>query len=107
MGQKIKIAKFKLSHSKNVAKFSGGGLSYAEKIMKQTSKYEMEQICSSYSDFKNLSCRWLPIANQNGKILTLIVQSNKFEDYALFLDELTEILGGLTITKLIQLKQKE
>lgn len=93
-GYRVNVAKFKLAGNKYMAKFSGGGLAYAEKLMKQTNQFEMEKVSEQGSSFHNLSCRWQPIKNNNGKILTLIVKAPSFSDYSLVLQKLNEILSG-------------
>jgi len=91
LGTSVKIAKYELSKDKYIAKFSGGGLSKADELIKSDSKYEVISNSSIEANFDNLSCRWQPILNKNGIILTLIVYSKNFDRY----QEIFECIGRI------------
>jgi hypothetical protein len=90
-GSSIKVAKFELSNGKFIAKFSGGGLTLADKLIKESEDYQVNNFTEGEADFKSLSCRWEPIQNQNGTILTLIIYSLNFESYSQIFKDLDKI----------------
>ncbi len=70
----IKVAKFELVAGKAVAIFRGGGLTLAEeKVKGQPEIYCVSDPSSTKANLKGLSCRWQPIPNRHGKILSLLV----------------------------------
>lgn len=74
-GLQIKVGKHILSPSNFAASFLGGGLSYAEKLMKE----KESQYCLSSEEHapkgshEGLSCRWSPMPAQKSEMLTLLV----------------------------------
>jgi len=70
----IKVAKFELVAGKAVAIFRGGGLTAAEeKVKGQPETYCIMDAATKEANLKGLSCRWQPIPNRHGKILSLLV----------------------------------
>ena len=92
LGSNIKIMKFEVSKNEYLAKFIGGGLNLADKLIKQEKKYQYKNISSEENDFDNLSCRWKPIKNTRGTILTLIIQADSFLDYKEVYNEIDQTL---------------
>ena len=88
----VKVAKFELSKGKSIAKFSGGGLAKADSLIKNNEKYLLVSNSVEECGFDNLSCRWEPVNNQNGLILTLIVYSSEFSKYKYIYTEINKIL---------------
>ena len=84
--------KFEVSKNEYLAKFIGGGLNLADKLIKQEKKYQYKNISSEENDFDNLSCRWKPIKNTRGTILTLIIQADSFLDYKEVYNEIDQTL---------------
>ncbi len=92
------VAKFELTGGKSIAFFSGGGLAKAEELIKaQEDKYAMTSSIDEDADLSGLSCRWRPIPNKNGNILSLLVESrsiDKTKVYSQFLEKLLDIFDG-------------
>lgn len=89
----IKVAKYKLSDGNFIAQFKGGGINFAEKRIKSLDKYLLKEI-EELPNLNGLSCRWEPVVQQKGTILTLIVQSksnNKI--YSSIINEIESILN--------------
>ena len=80
-GQKTNIAKYKLSEKIMIAMFDGGGLAYAEDLIKDPEKedqYDIRNRVESFSptaDFSGLECRWNPVGATRGEMLTLMVRA--------------------------------
>ena len=73
-GRVIEVAKFELFAGKCMAGFRGGGLTHAESLIKGIpDKYEIPEIDSREVDLAGLSCRWNPIPNKNGCVLSMLV----------------------------------
>ncbi|UCE64489.1 MAG: DUF3095 domain-containing protein [Nitrospirota bacterium] len=97
-GSSIELAKHELTKGKCVAVFRGGGLREAERRIKDNEEkycYTTEQ--SADLDLKGLSCRWQPIPNQHGCILSVLVMARiepTADVYRDFLAELNRIFAG-------------
>ncbi len=95
---RIKIAKFELVAGKAVAIFRGGGLTAAEgKVKGEPDKYCITDAATKTADLKGLSCRWQPIPNRHGKILSLLVVArSKTSDkaYSDILESLEKLYEG-------------
>lgn len=90
--QNIYIAKFKLSNKEYLAKFMGGGVSYADSLIKENKKYQITSSIKETYNFKNLSCRWNPIRSQKGYILTLIVKANDIDHYKKISNKINKVV---------------
>lgn len=73
-GHQILISKLKLSNGNSLAQFTGSGVSYGEKLIKQDSTYLLNKSENlNFNLLNKLSCRFAPLKSTNGKILTFIV----------------------------------
>ena len=92
-GALVEIARFKLVPGVNQAFFRGQGLTLAEKLIKANPElYKKNPRLMKNPDLSKLSCRWQPLPNKRGKILTLIIQSRKgTEVYERFLKDYHKI----------------
>lgn len=80
----IEIAKFGLNENLNLAFFKGTGLDWAEKQIK-SGHYLLDsgEMTSVEVALDGLSCRWAPLKNKRGHILTLLIKeqnSNSSEE---------------------------
>ena len=97
----IRVAKYKMSQHVSIAMFTGGGLAFADQLIKeQEEKYDaktyLETGIKPEADFDGLECRWNPVRTKKGDIITLMVQSTQEtsnESYDDFLNTLSEIYG--------------
>lgn len=90
----IEVAKYELIKNKHLALFRGGGLTLAEKWIKGSEAYNVSSTNSSEAKLSGLSCRWNPIPNANGTMLSLLIQATEQQDnriYTLVLDKLNHI----------------
>lgn len=95
----LRAAKYRLSPNIDIAMFSGGGLGFADNLIK---KHEDRYDITNYykdrgvSDFGGLECRWNPVRTKKGDMLTLIVTSQNENDSGAYKDllaKLAEIYG--------------
>jgi len=95
---KLDVAKFEMKGGKYIGVFRGGGLTLAEKILKEPdNQYSLTADASNSPDLKDLSCRWKPIPSRHGKIVSLLVVSrakDHSDAYRIILNTLEEIVGG-------------
>lgn len=78
-GHEIRVAKFRISTHYEQAMFAGGGLSYAERLLKDPATaqhYSVEESAlPPQADFTGLECRWQDIPSQHGETVSLIVHA--------------------------------
>lgn len=95
---RIEVAKFELIFGKCVAIFRGGGLSEAERRIKQCpERYEIARASFPEPNLNGLSCRWQDIPNKNGLVLSLMVRAQGPAEgriYSDLLDFLDQVFGG-------------
>ena len=101
-GHETNIAKYKLSEKIMIAMFDGGGLAFAEGLIKDPEKeeqYDIRNWVDSYSptaDFSGLECRWNPVRPSRGEMLTLMVRARgdgKELTYKDLFDKVQDIYG--------------
>lgn len=95
-GQTIGVSKLTVSPYYQQACFSGGGIRYAEKILKdpvlnQAFLIEGAQPSADYSGF---DCRWSNVTSRHGETLSLIIEASSPQQYELVLQQLQQITGG-------------
>jgi len=95
-GHAIRVAKFRMSSSIDLAMFSGGGLTYAEKVIKSGDggRYLIEPGDRDKGNYAGLECRWQPVPSQQGEIVTLIVKASS-SDAEQAGRVYREVLGGI------------
>lgn len=102
-GKSINIAKYSISKNTNIAMFSGGGLTYADELIKnQEDKYSVTRSNkdphNTQANFNGLECRWNPVKATKGQMITLLVQAKEEESstnlYKDILNKIGEIYGG-------------
>ncbi|MBL4907236.1 MAG: DUF3095 domain-containing protein [Sneathiella sp.] len=103
-GLDVNVLKYEISDGLFLAMFSGGGLTEADRLLKQDTPDNPYTISPSREpqgppDLEGLSCRWEPLNSRNGQIVSLLVnapvgsQGDKARIYAEILEKLTQILG--------------
>lgn len=101
-GKEVTVAKYKISNGMSIAMFSGGGLGFADNLIKNNEQhYSLENRANQENlqpaNFSGLECRWNPIKATNGKMLTLLVQATEETKtqslYSDILDKITQIYG--------------
>ena len=92
-GYKILVARHRISESYLQAAFAGGGIEYAENLLKHETDgaayrlQEREQ--TQVADFSGLECRWDNVPSKHGETISLIVKAiaNDFERESHFYNE--------------------
>lgn len=103
-GKEVKVAKYRLAAHKHMAKIKGGGLTFAEDLIKRDQSYEMPTSGNKTIDsLKNLTCRWEAVDSHHGQILTLLIKCNNEKNYGFIMKQLNKITGTNT-TKLNPIK---
>lgn len=78
-GQDIKVTRYKVSKDSIQAVFAGGGIEYAEQMIKDKAPgaqvIELGGDRIPQADFKGLECRWQDIKSAKGEIVCLIAKS--------------------------------
>jgi hypothetical protein len=73
---RVMVAKYQLSPGNVLATFSGGGIELAERWIKSSPEYLIEDSDVDNSpDLSGLSCRWEPLASENGVMLSVLIQA--------------------------------
>lgn len=102
-GFDIRVRKFEMSSFNPLAMCTGGGLDYADAILKAEHENAPGSPDSAGHkvrslDLEGLSCRWEPLKSQNGAIMALIVKPlgpGGADHIAQTLDNLAQIAGSL------------
>lgn len=70
----LKVAKLRIGQRCNQASFMGGGITYADKLIKGDSRYRLEAERSpEIADLTGLECRWQEVPSPHGTTVSLIV----------------------------------
>ena len=93
-GHALRIAKLWMGENFQQAIFSGGGISYAEKLLKETDEYEIPSHIQPDGHFDGFACRWNPVRSPHGETISLIVQAQDTATYASVLHEIERIYGN-------------
>lgn len=77
-GHEVYVSRYKMSEHYNQAAFSGGGIEYAENLIKDDKagqQFRFESIGEETStDYSGLECRWDNIPSKHGETIALIVK---------------------------------
>jgi hypothetical protein len=102
---RVMVGKYQLSPVNALATFSGGGMELAEQWIKSGPEYLLEQEPDDkHPDLSGLSCRWEPLASQNGVMLSLLMQassdneSDKAALYRSLIEDITKLSGDTEST---------
>ena len=97
----IQVAKVKISEKYYQAMFTGGGLTYAEQLIKHPATSETYAVKNTgidiQADFSGLVCPWQDIPSQDGQIVSLIVKAtgnNSIENHKVY-QEFSDFLVNL------------
>lgn len=88
-GHRIRVARLEVSENFRQAIFSGGGLSYAERLLKQDPHYTIDEIDNPSADFSGFECRWNPIPSRYDETISLMVMA--IDDITIYDDVLQTI----------------
>ncbi|WP_445663962.1 DUF3095 domain-containing protein [Fodinibius sp. AD559] len=78
-GYKTLVARYQVSEFYIQAIFSGGGLNFAEEVLKNPDgkKYQVPAFKNAESvDFSGLECRWQKVRQPKNEVITMMVKSN-------------------------------
>ena len=98
-GYDVQITRYKLSDLESQPMFSGGGLSYAESLLKSNPMPEdiaiSEDHLSKKADFSGLECRWQAVPSPRDETISLLVSTRHSDvsQYSAILQKIREIFG--------------
>jgi hypothetical protein len=72
-GLDVSVARFRPSPDVDYAMFTGGGVAWADRRMKEGAYMIEPAPPGARPDLTSLSCRWRPLASQHGEIVSLLV----------------------------------
>lgn len=81
-GYEVNVARFKVSDFYDQAVFYGGGLNYAEELLKTdpnagiSDHSDEDTFTESEVDFSGLECRWQEVSRENMSVYSILVQAN-------------------------------
>lgn len=78
-GYDLKVAKLHLSDNYQQAIFTGGGLSYAEDLLKDPDHdpaYDIPDYVGYQADFSGYECRWNTMPARHDEVISLLVQAS-------------------------------
>jgi len=96
---RVLVGKYQLSPGNVLATFTGGGIDLAEKWIKSDPGFLLQQKPDDEPpDLSGLSCRWEPLASQNGVMLSLLMQAASHDERAKarLYSSLIEAIGEIT-----------
>lgn len=73
-GRDLRVARYAPSNGVDYAMFSGGGLAWAEAMMKEGQFQVPPADPGAQPDLTGLSCRWSNIKAQHGKVVSLVIE---------------------------------
>jgi len=95
----VKVCKYKGSPSLTQYFFMGGGLEDADRLIKESNTFALEENVTANADFSGFECRWNEVPSQQGITLSLLVKS-RFDSeeknhllYATLSEKIVEFLG--------------
>ncbi len=77
-GYPLRVAKLRISANFEQAIFDGGGLSYAESLLKHPEygpRYAVSELVAPVGDFQGFECRWNEIRSTHDETIALIVMA--------------------------------
>jgi len=114
-GFEILISRYNVSKHYSNAVFSGGGLDYAELILKDDVKVIPYQLLSeetlNNADFSGLECRWDNVKPAEGKIIALLIKARstnpaeRYQIYSQLFNNLKEVYPDLFRKKIFRTKE--
>jgi hypothetical protein len=100
-GHSLRVARFQMSPHVHLAMFDGGGVSYAESLVKdpaRSGRYAVQPAeALDPALFSGFECRWQPIAARNGETLSLLVVADHAETYHRVIDRIDTLTSNTAV----------
>ena len=88
----VEVAKYDLIADRCITLFRGGGLTLAERwIKEEDSDYLLPLQADAQVSMKGLSCRWNAIPSQRGEVLSILAQARTERSYDIYAKLITKI----------------
>ena len=95
LGGVLEVAKYKLSDKGKIAMLRGSGIKTAEELTKKTDSYELKSTEVMPDCHTGMECRWEPIQSGYGEIITLIIKTQKSDDFSEY-DEILKTIAKIS-----------
>lgn len=101
-GHDVLVSKQKVSEHYTQAAFAGGGLVYAENLIKDETNgkaYRIESETTVEADYSGLECRWENVPSKHGETISLIVkatadkQEDEYRIYTEIINKVNDVYG--------------
>lgn len=96
-GGVVRVARFRISGTVTMAMFSGGGLSLAERWVKDPSTGPRHAVAAATAAdpgaFDGFQCRWRPVPSRHGRVVSLLVLAREGGGYPRILEGISATLG--------------
>lgn len=98
-GGVVRVARFRISGSVTMAMFSGGGLSLAEKWVKDPAGGSRHAVVAAAAAdpgvFDGFQCRWRPVPSRRGQVISLLILAREGDGrgYPAILEGISATLG--------------
>ena len=109
---KVLVSRHRMSQYYVQAAFAGGGMEYAESLIKDKTighKYQLdEDLLQEGADFSGLECRWDHVDSQHGETIALIVKvlakniEEEVKTYNEIINKIIEIYGNDEVCRPVQ-----
>ncbi|MDX1353051.1 MAG: DUF3095 domain-containing protein [Thiomicrorhabdus sp.] len=97
----VNVCKYKVSQSLTQYFFIGGGLEQADRLIKESSEFALEQDILADADFSGFSCRWNEVPSQRGVTLSLLVKAKiaqqEYDLYQQIYQKIHQLLGAVEL----------
>ena len=95
-GKDVLVARYAPNQSVTYAMFAGGGLTWAEREMKNGAFHVAELSDENMPDLTGLSCRWTPIRSNHGSVWSVVVAPRQDADA----ERVAQVMGDVfTVTR--------
>ncbi|MGM0518524.1 MAG: DUF3095 family protein [Campylobacterota bacterium] len=99
--KEVLVFKYKVSNNSTQAMIKGGGLSFADKLLKKDKTYYIKDKENEnfHIDLSGLECRWESVKTPKQENLTILIEALEPKYYLTILEDLENILGSNKIRK--------
>ena len=86
--KQVLVSKVRICDWYSQTAFAGGGLAFAETLLKDTSEFNIDEPSSPTADFTGLECRWKRVNQENKTVLTVLIkaQTNQLSELNIYRD---------------------
>lgn len=94
-GYGVRVARYRVSENYTQAMFAGGGLAYAERVLKDPATAPRYAVVpgslAPRGNFEGLECRWQDIPSPHGETVSIMVKALRADSAALYRDLIAQL----------------